>query len=114
MPEPNRGNHRDADQLRDALLGILASGRAVTTSELRIRAAEAGHTGVHQERIYRQLAALARSGRIARATVPGRSRAAYWTACTSTAPAARPSGSVEAGRPPFGVSEHFSEKAPQG
>lgn len=63
--------------LRSALQQLLATGRAITTTELRTRLAEHGFPGLTQETVYRQLDTLARAGLAQRITHPGRRRV-FW------------------------------------
>lgn len=66
-------------ELRCFLLTYLNDvGRAVTTSELRHRAAQSGYPAELVERIYSHLVALQRQTRVAR--VSARGRLVYWTA----------------------------------
>lgn len=65
--------------LRRALLHLLASGRAITTAELRARLTDdSAFTNITQEAVYRHLEALSRAGRIRRVANPGR-RHVFWT-----------------------------------
>lgn len=64
--------------VRQALLDLLAGGRAITTTELRIRLdGDPRFADLHQEVVYRHLDALARQGRIRRLRHPGR-RHSHW------------------------------------
>lgn len=64
--------------VRHALGQLLAHGRAVTTTELRTRLADAGFDGLTQETVYRHLDAMARAGEIRRLRHAGR-RHIFWT-----------------------------------
>lgn len=65
--------------LRSFLLAYLIDvGRAVTTSELRHRAAQSGYPAELVERVYSHLIALQRQARVAR--VSARGRLVYWAA----------------------------------
>lgn len=66
-------------ELRSFLLTyLIAVGRAVTTSELRHRAAQSGYPAELVERVYSHLVALQRQARVAR--VSARGRLVYWAA----------------------------------
>jgi len=68
--------------LRQALLDLLAGGRATTTAELRTRLSEGPHfPGLTHETVYRHLDALARQGRIRRAHNHNRHHT-FWTSRT--------------------------------
>jgi Fe2+ or Zn2+ uptake regulation protein len=66
-------------QLREALLALLAHGRAITTAELRTHLTDdRGFTDVTHETVYRHLDAMSRAGEVRRITHRGR-RHIYWT-----------------------------------
>lgn len=67
--------------LRDALLELLSSGRAVTTAELRTKITEADEFAeTTSEAIYRHLDALARRGEIQRVRARNSDRRhVHWT-----------------------------------
>lgn len=67
--------------LRNALLEVLSTGRAVTTSELRTKiTATEDFATVTAEAVYRHLDALARHGQIRRVRAKGPDRRhLYWT-----------------------------------
>ena len=77
------GSRRAAEDLRGALLDLLSNGRAITTAELRSRLCDRGFE-VPIERVYRQLAALARRGRVRRIRHGGRH--VYWVRQQSVPP----------------------------
>ena len=65
--------------LRDALLHLLDSGRAITTTELRTRLADDDRfPRLTHEAVYRHLEALARQGRVRRLRHHN-CRRIYWT-----------------------------------
>lgn len=71
--------HLTSTELRSFLLTYLNDvGRAVTTSELRHRAAQSGYPAELVERIYSHLVALQRQAQVAR--VSARGRLVYWAA----------------------------------
>lgn len=72
--------------LRTALLQLLASGRAITTTELRTRLTDDGFPGLTQEAVYRHLDTLARAGLTRRISHPGRRRI-FWVGHHSPASA---------------------------
>lgn len=67
--------------LRDALLDLLSSGRAITTAELRTKITDTPEFAeTTSEAIYRHLDALARRGEIQRVRAHGSDRRhVYWT-----------------------------------
>ena len=80
-------NTNTNDALREALLNLLAPGRAITTAELRTHLADDhGFTGLTNEAVYRQLAAMARRGQVHRLRHPSR-RHIYWSTQRTTPPA---------------------------
>jgi Fe2+ or Zn2+ uptake regulation protein len=66
-----------SQDLRTALLQLLAPGRAITTTELRTRLADEGFPDLTQETVYRHLDTLARAGLTRRISHPGRRRI-FW------------------------------------
>jgi Fe2+ or Zn2+ uptake regulation protein len=64
-------------EVREALLQLLAHGRAITTTELRTHLSNDEFPGITQETVYRHLDALARAGQILRLRHPGR-RHIFW------------------------------------
>lgn len=75
---PAVGSRLDSEKLRAALLEQLASGRAITTSELRIRLCDSGIGEVTNEAVYRQLVLLARRGVVRRVRPRAGGRHVFW------------------------------------
>jgi len=74
-----RAGHQDTERIRVVLGELLASGRSITTSELRIRLGDHGFAGVARETVYRQLRLLAGRGLIRRVGRVGHGRDVRWT-----------------------------------
>lgn len=74
-----RPAHRDTERIRLVLADLLATGRLVTTSELRTRLEEHGFCDIARETVYRQLRLLAGRGLIRRVGPIGRGRDVRWT-----------------------------------
>lgn len=73
------GRRADSEALRAALQELLASGRAITTSELRIRLRDNGIGDVPNEAVYRQLLVLASRGVVRRVRPRAGGRHVYWS-----------------------------------
>ncbi len=86
--------------LRAAILTLLAGGRVVSTSEIRVRLADTGFPGLHQERVYRLLHALARTGCIYRIHPPAPTRTAFWSTRPPDTHIARQGAPVTTARTP--------------
>lgn len=75
---PVAGSRLDSEKLRAALLEHLASGRAITTSELRVRVCDSGIGEVAAEAVYRQLVLLAGRGVVRRIRPRTGGRHVFW------------------------------------
>lgn len=69
-----------AAEIREALHHLLSSGRAVSTSELRIRLQESGLPHITHEAVYKQLVLLAGRGQLRKLGRCNGRRHAFWVA----------------------------------